>query len=836
MSYSLSNDAELPPAPRLPGLSENAYRRLGRWLSVLTGLVMLAALLWWARGVYTDLLWFDLLGFRAVYVRILLFKTSLFAAGCLVSGAVLFLNLRWAWAIASGASTLDLPPHFLRLLRFAAVSTAILIALIGCVVSAAPRRGGGRRFCFISTSCPSGSSTRNSATTPPFTWLPCVCFTFCKAGCWGWRYCPSGFAAAMYAAAYSIRGAGIILAPRMFRHAAGLGVFLMLTIAAGHGLDVFELALSDRGVVFGATYTDVHARIPALWLMTGIASLAAAGFAVSVWHGGPRLMIGAFSLWVIAFLLAGLAYPPLFQRFRVDPNEFDRERMYIERNIAATRWAYELDKVTEVTYPSTARLRPGALAENRETIDNIRLWDLQPMEDAYNQLQFMEWYYNFLNMDSDRYVVDGRLRQTLIAARELNSENLPAEAQNWVNRTLQYTHGYGVAMSPANSSTPGEGRPEFLLQDIPISGAFAVTRPEIYYGESPIPFVIVNSSLPEVDPDAGFRGYEGDGGVALSSRLRRMAYAWQFGDMNIMLSDQLTPESRIQYRRAIRDRVKAAAPFLHLDTDPYPALDGAGKLWWLQDAYTLTDRMPYSTRREEGVNYIRNSVKAVVDAYNGSVRFYAVQPEDPLLRMYRRAFPGMFLELEEMPEDLRLHVRYPAGLFSAQADMYLRYHVTDPQVFFNQAEQWAIPSETRFGKEGVKMRPAYMVLKPPGEEREEFVLMAPFTPAGEKKNLVGWLMARNDGAQLRATGELRPAQRPAGGRAGAGGGEDRERPADFPAVHFVGGGRVENHPGATAGHPYRRLDSLRGTAVPAIGSAGLPGVEERSSWPTGGAW
>ena len=745
MSYNLSNDAELPAAPKLPGISAETQRRLQRGFPALTALVVLALALWWARGVYTDLLWFGALGFTAVYVKVLFLKIWLFLGGTLIAGAVLAVNLYFAWSIAKGPSTLGLPQDFLRLLRVTVVGSAGLTALAGGTVFGSIAAGRWETFLLFFNKLSFGSIEPQFGLDTSFYVVDLRLLHFIQGWSLGLAVTAIVVSVTLYIAAYSLRGTTFILAPRMMRHGAALGVFLMVAIAAGHAFDVFELVLSDNGVVFGATYTDVHARIPALWLLTGIAALAAAGFAVSNLFGGPRLMVGAFSLWVIALLLADLAYPSLFQRFRVDPNEFARETVYIERNIEATRASYELDQIKETTYPSTPRLNPVSFGDHRATIDNIRLWDLQPLEDAYNQLQFMELYYNFLNMDSDRYLVDGELRQVLIGARELSLENLPADARNWVNQQLQYTHGYGVAMSPANGFTPGEGRPEFLVQDIPIRGEFPVERPEIYYGESPVNFVIVNSALPEVDPASDFQHYTGDGGVRLNSRARRMAYAWQFGDVNIMLSDQVTPESRLQYRRDVQSRVQAIAPFLHLDRDPYPVLDRAGKLWWLQDAYTVTDRIPYSTRLEEGVNYIRNSVKVVVDAYNGTVDFYVVQPGDPLLMMYRRAFPGMFKELDEMPGDLREHIRYPIGLFSAQSRLYLRYHVADPHVFFNQAEQWAIPLETRFGKQGVQVRPSYLLLPTPESEQEEFVLMVPFTPAGEKKNLVGWLMARNDG-------------------------------------------------------------------------------------------
>jgi len=549
----------------------------------------------------------------------------------------------------------------------------------------------------------------------------------------------------LYAGIYGLRGLNFFLAPRMLKHIGILGGLLMLSIASGHVLAIYDLVLSSGGLVAGAGYTDIHARIPVLWLMTAIATLGAAAFFSSHYFGGLRLMAGALSLWVIMVLLANLAFPALFQRFQVDPNQFERERVYIDRNIEATRSAYQLDQVEQVALPTVGDIDADVVANNLSVIENIRLWDVEPLQDAYNQLQFMELYYNFLNMDSDRYILDGKLRQVLLAARELDPENLPADARNWVNRRLQYTHGFGVAMSPAIGFTPEEGRPEFFIQDIPIRGEIPIERPEIYYGESPAPFAIVNSLAPEIDPSGNDLHYRGEGGVDLGGTFRRLAYAWQFADINILLSDQISSGTKIQYRRQISGRVKALAPFLTMDEDPYPVVDGSGKLWWLQDAFTTTDRYPYSTFTVSGFNYIRNSVKAVVDAFSGEVSIYVMDPSDPLLQMYRRAFPELFLDFDEMPSELQAHIRYPNGLFSVQAEMYLRYHVTDTQVFFNQADQWAIPEDSRFGRRGVEVHPSYLILQMPGGDSEEFVLMLPFSPAGEKKNLVGWLTARNDG-------------------------------------------------------------------------------------------
>lgn len=757
MSYNLSSDAGGAAAPSWPGISAANLLRLRFGSLVLLALLFLFLLLWWANGVYTDWLWFGQLGFRSVYAKVLFLKVWLFASGALVPALLLSFNLYLALRLSRGESARSLDQDTARLLWAAVVVVAALTVGIASLVFGLAASGRWETFLLFFNRVSFGVSDPQFGLDLSFYVVTLRLLHFIQGWSLGLIITTLVASVALYLAVFSLRGVGLNLTPRMLNHVAALGVFLMLSIAIGHALNVYELVLSHKGAVPGATYADVNARLPVLWLLTGIAALAAAGMGASYYFGGLRLMLGAFSLWVIMALLAGLAYPALFQRFQVDPDELAKERPYILRNMVATRAAFQLDQIQEVPYSAAGRLDPQAIQSNRPTVDNIRLWDLQPLQDAYNQIQFMELYYHFLNMDVDRYMVDGRLRQVLVSARELDPGNLPSDARNWVNQRLQYTHGYGLAMSPATGFTPSEGRPQFLLQDIPIRGLFPVARPELYYSESPVNFTIVNSAIPEVNPRAEFQHYDGAGDVAIGSTIRRLAYSWQFADFNIAISDQVTADSRIQYRRRIKDRVGAIAPFLRLDRDPYPVLDDQGKVWWLQDAYTVTDRYPYSTPHSPPFprgdnrggagqfNYIRNSVKVAVDAYNGYVRFYAMDTEDPLLQMYRKAFPALFDESNVMPPVLRDHIRYPRDMFSAQAQMYLRYHVTDTQVFFNQAEQWAIPQETRFGKGGVQVEPVYLVMRLTGEEKEEFVLMLPFTPAGGKKNLVGWLTARNDG-------------------------------------------------------------------------------------------
>ena len=745
MSFDLTNDSDEPEGPNLPGISEVALRRVRKGCIIAVGLLFAFLILWWLRTVYTDLLWYGELGYRDVFTKILVMKLWLLIGGTLVTAAALIVNFYYTFRFSRGPSTLPVTDETMRLLRALLVAAVVITVLTAAPVFGSAAAGRWEVFLLFLNKVSFGVPDAEFGQDLSFFIVTLRMLNFIQSWIMGILITSVVMSLLLYAGIYGLRGLNFFLAPRMLKHIGILGGLLMVSIAAGHVLAIYELVVSPGGLVAGAGYTDIHARIPALWLMTSIAALGAGAFFVSNYFGGLRLMVGSFSLWIIMALLANLAFPALFQRFQVDPNEFEREQVYIERNIESTRVAYQLDQVEEVALPAVGDIDANVVANNLSVIENIRLWDVEPLQDAYNQLQFMELYYNFLNMDSDRYVLDGRLRQVLLAARELDPDNLPADAQNWVNRRLQYTHGYGVAMSPATGFTPEEGRPEFFIQDIPIRGEIPIRRPELYYGESPAPYAIVNSTAPEIDPSGSQLHYDGPGGVDLGSTFRRLAYAWQFADINILLSDQISSGTRIQYRRQISERVHALAPFLTMDDDPYPVVDKAGKLWWLQDAFTTTDRYPYSTLTEDGFNYIRNSVKAVVDAFSGEVFIYVMDSTDSLLQMYRRAFPDLFLDFDRMPADLQAHIRYPNGIFSAQADMYLRYHITDAQAFFNQAEQWAIPQDTRFGKRGVEVHPSYLMLRMPGGDSEEFVLMLPFSPAGEKKNLVGWLTARNDG-------------------------------------------------------------------------------------------
>ncbi len=538
--------------------------------------------------------------------------------------------------------------------------------------------------------------------------------------------------------------------PRVATHARAhlltLGALLLVVKAAGYSLDTYNLLLSPRGIVFGAGYSDINAQLPALRILT-ILSLGCA--AVCIWQigrRGIRPVLIALAVLIGAHVLGLGIYPNTLQRFRVVPNELAAERPYIEQNVKFTRMAYGLDRIQEQEFPAEETLRPEDLQRNDPTIKNIRLWDHRPLLATYGQLQEIRTYYRFVDVDNDRYLVDGQLRQVMLSPRELSYRNLPSRI--WINERLTYTHGYGVVLGPVNRIT-GEGLPDFWIKDIPpvSSGPIKVTRPEIYYGEIGNDYVFVKTRAQELDYPAGdknvYSNYAGQGGVPIQSFLRKLLFAIRFGDVKIILSNDITGESRVMYYREIEERVKKAAPFIQFDRDPYLVIRQDGRLVWIVDGYTTSDRFPYSEPIRGLGNYIRNSVKAVVDAYDGTLAFYLSEPDDPVVRAYAQAFPALFQPLSAMPADLRSHVRYPQGLFAIQARMFATYHMRDPQVFYNKEDLWSIPKRVLEGQER-DMEPYYTIMRLPEEKSEEFILLSPFNPS-KKDNMIAWLAARSDG-------------------------------------------------------------------------------------------
>jgi len=528
-------------------------------------------------------------------------------------------------------------------------------------------------------------------------------------------------------------------------HLLGLGAVLLLLRALGFWLDRYELLYSPRGVVFGASYSDVHATLPALGALTALAILCAAACVVQITRPGWGFLVAGLVVLGVVWVGGLGVWPSLLQRFQVTPNELVAERPYIEHNIRMTRQAYGLEAVAEQDFPAEDRLTSAALERNSLTIKNIRLWDHGPLLTTFAQLQEIRTYYKFADVDVARYTVNGELRQIVLSAREMSYQHLPSRV--WINEHLTFTHGFGMVAGPVNRITP-EGLPELWVKDIPpnASGGFPkITRPEIYYGELSNEYVIVRTKSQELDYPSGdqnvYSRYSGRGGVPIDSFLRKLGFAIRFGEIKILLSDDLTGESRVMMYRRVAERVRKAAPFIRFDRDPYLVVTADGRLVWIADAYTSTDRYPYA-QPERGLNYIRNSVKATVDAFDGTVVFYIADPKDPLVRTWARAFPGLFTPIDKMPADLRAHVRYPEDLFSIQAKMYGTYHMQDPQVFYNKEDLWTIPRLTQEGRDR-ELEPYFTIMRLPGEKREEFVLLSGFNPS-RRDNMIAIMAARAD--------------------------------------------------------------------------------------------
>jgi uncharacterized membrane protein (UPF0182 family) len=539
---------------------------------------------------------------------------------------------------------------------------------------------------------------------------------------------------------------------RRSRVAAHLSVLLFAVVANwgwGYYLDRFQLLYSNLGVVHGVGYAVDHVTRPALWGMLGLSVVGCLLLAASFFRPRLKALAWGSGVYVAVYVAGVLVLPSVFEKVVVRPNELSLETPYLKHYIDFTRGAYNLNAIQTVSYPALSDLTQAALGRNADTIQNIRLWDSRPLLLTYRQTQEIRLYYQFYKMDVDRYHLPDGYHQVMISAREL-SESLPQQAQTWVNERLQFTHGYGLVMSFVSKAVQG-GLPEYLLENIPpvSTSGLTIKQPGIYYGDMTPGYRIVDTGVKEFDYPKGsenvYTSYHGTGGIPLDSFWKRVLFAWTQSDPNILLTSYLQPGSRIQIWRRVQERVGKIAPFLRLDSDPYPVLSG-GRQYWIQDAYTVSNGYPYSSPYGAGtgdsLNYIRNSVKVVVDMYDGAVRFYVMDPSDPVLAAYRRAFPGVFLDLSQLSADLKSHLRYPEDLFYVQASLYRSFHMTDPQVFYNQEDLWVFAQE-KYAGQAVQMQPYYVLMKLPGSTTLEYLLMTPFTPQ-RRDNMIGWMAARCD--------------------------------------------------------------------------------------------
>jgi len=697
------------------------------------------------KGLYTEWLWFGSLSYSSVYTTILRTKVLLFFAAAAIFLVIFLGNLVLASRLSPKGKTVRWPWDLLD----GQLSTLKIAMVMGIAF-----------LCFVFGMTAQGNwelvlrflNQQEFGTVDPVFHKEISFYVFSlpflqllKSWIQGAFVITLLGSGAIYFLGYMGQRMKFDYAKSVLVHACSLIAVVLGTFAWGYWLDIWDLVFSERGVAFGASYTDIHAQLPAQWILIAVVLLFTVVLIVAFIKRRQRLLVYGIVIWIVVSVVTGGVVPSLMQRFQVQPNEFALEKQYIEYNIEATREAFALNRIEEQSFPAEQMPTSLDISENEVTINNIRLWDHRTLIDTYNQIQAIRLYYDFNDVDVDRYYMGDTYQQVMLSARELSSEKLAGEAQTWVNQRLQFTHGYGVALSPVNEISP-EGLPILTIKDIPPVGDIPIDVPQIYFGEKTNDYVIVNTNTQEFDYPMGdsnvYGEWQGEGGVSIGGLFQRAIYAWQFGDFNILISGEMTADSRILYYRNIRERVNQLAPFLQLDDDPYMVIND-GRLLWVQDSYTTTTNYPFSEPFAGNINYIRNSVKVVIDAYEGDVTFYVSDPEDALIQTYQGIFPELFVPVEQMPEGLRQHIRYPEGMFTIQAKVYQNYHMQDAQVFYNKEDLWSFPKEIYSGTEQV-MQPYYIIMHLPEEDKEEFLLILPFTPVN-KNNTVGWLAARCDG-------------------------------------------------------------------------------------------
>jgi uncharacterized protein len=744
-------------------------RRRRRFFLIL---VVLAGIVFGSRtalSYYVDVLWFRSLGYEDVFLKTLslqweVFTTFAAATFLIVYGSFLALkrahlpDLPDGHTIVIGGQPVKLPVEpVLRLIAFGvslAVAAATGAAMIGewptlALFWYAPRSAG--------------------SVVDPIFGRPLNFFLF-TLPVWqvilGWLLTLAVITCVLAILFVFIAGGARVLAGRLSRHVTlpwrGFSItfgFLLLILAMRVYISRFERLLDDHTIFGGVTYTDAHVTLTGLLVV----SAALVVGALIAFMNSVRVPRGR---WLIAAILpAAVCYLTVqvvgwyVSSFIVKPNELVREKPYIVYNTDLTRQAYGLNGVSQREFPAEITVEAADPANNQATLQNIRLWDWRALQDTLRQIQEIRTYYDFPDIDIDRYDIDGTTREVMLAARELNVEKLPESSRNWINEKLIYTHGYGITMNPVNGFTT-EGLPNLILSNMPVQStvpSLAVTRPEIYFGELTNTDVYVKTRQQEFNYPQGqtnnLNSYEGNGGIVLGGFLRRLIIALDQSDLaKLPFSDDVNRNSRLLMRRNIRDRVSALAPFLTYDPDAYIVLGDDGRLSWIMDAFTVSDSYPYSTHYSLGnnlINYMRNSVKVVIDAYDGTTTFYVFDPEDPIIAAYRRVFPSLFKDASAMPTGLRKHVRYPELLLKLQAEVYGLYHMTDAEAFYNREDLWTVATEVGMSGEGEQqtqpMQPNFVLMKLPGESGEEFVEILPFTPAN-RNNLIGWIAGRSDGA------------------------------------------------------------------------------------------
>ena len=745
-------------------------RRRRRFLLVL---VVLAVIFFGGRAVlsyYVDVLWFRSLGYEGIFWKTLNLQWELFAA----FAAATFLILYGSFVALKRAHLPDMPDGQTILIGGQPVKLPVepvlrLIAL-GLSLAIAAASGAAMIGEWPTLALFSYAPHSTGAVLDPIFGKPLNFFLFALPA-WelvaGWLLTLAVILCALAGFFILIAGGARVLAGRLSRHVTlpwrGLSIafaFLLLVLAMRAYIGRFELLLEDHTIFGGVTYTDAHVTLTGMLVVcTALVLGAVIALINAVLVPRGRWLVAAVLPAAICYIaVQGIAW--YVSSFIVKPNELVREKPYIVFNTELTRQAYGLNCVSQREFPAETTVEAADPANNQATLQNIRLWDWHALQDTLRQIQEIRTYYDFPDIDIDRYTIDGTTREVMLAARELNVDKLPESSRNWINEKLIYTHGYGITMNPVNGFTT-EGLPTLILSNMPVQStvrSLSVTRPEIYFGELTNTDVYVKTRQKEFNYPQGesnnLTSYEGNGGIVLGGFLRRMIIALDQSDLaKLPFSDDVNKDSRLLMRRNIRDRVAALAPFLTFDPDAYIVLGDDGRLSWIMDAFTASDSYPYSTHTRldnASINYMRNSVKVVIDAYDGTTTFYVFDPEDPIIDAYRRIFPTLFKDASMMPADLRKHVRYPELLLKLQAEIYGLYHMTDPEAFYNREDLWTVATEVSMSPGGEQvtqpMQPNFVLMKLPGESGEEFAEILPFTPAN-RNNLIGWIAGRSDGAQ-----------------------------------------------------------------------------------------
>lgn len=730
-------------------------------------LIISILILNYIRMIYTDYLWYEQLGFQSILLKEVFTKLILIFSGGFIASSFLGINIYFANKISNGPIEYDVDGSILNLYKKITFWVYLVIILLFGLIAGLILSGSWLEILMFFNFQEFNELDPVFDRDISFYVFQLPVFHIIQ----GWVLTISILSLIITGAVYLInsviRGVKFEMNSSNWVQISLILAFIMFILSVGNFLSRWDIPLTEGGLVDGALYTDINIKKTGLLVLSIVGIIISCILLANIYIKNNKIVFGSIISWFVLLTIVTILLPMSIQRFVVRPAEYVKEAEYISRNIEFTKKAFGLNNIENIFLPiDDNTISQQTIAENSETINNIRLWDHKPLLSVYKQIQLIRPYYDFIDADVDRYEINSKSSQVLLSPREVAPEKLTEDARTWINQKLVYTHGIGFAMSPVTDFTL-EGRPEFYAKDIPNNGLipvkdhsnknseeeFVVSNPRIYYGENDYPYSIVNTKTKELDyqTDEGdlFRvNYWGSGGVVLDSTFKKLLYALEFRDLNILISGEITNKSLIQYRRSLKERISQIVPFLTLDADPYIVADKEN-LIWIQDAYTSSDKYPYSQYEtyfeDDSINYIRNSVKVTVNAFEGDVNFYLWDEQDPIVLTYQKVFPDLFTSKSDISNHVKKHTRYPQDLFTLQAKIYSKYHMENTQNFYNDEDLWEFSKEKFGNKDDLKeVAPYYVIMKLPGQDSTEFVQLIPYTP-NQRKNLIGWLAARSDG-------------------------------------------------------------------------------------------